>query len=331
MTAPTYELTACPVCGHAPGDTLADRDAMRAEQERLWTFHDARLKVGVPIARLVDRVAFSQRPPLGLARCPVCTLVYRNPRERAIALRAAYADEQVDDETLRALHATQRDAYAAQADRLTETLGRAGRVLEVGSYAGGFLAAAAARGWTATGIDVNDAALAVARDATESLGGAVTAASGDLERFVAPAPFDAVAIWNCFEQLPEPRDAAARAAALLAPGGVLALRVPNGRFYAAMRAGLDGPASGVAERLLAHNNLLAFPYRHGFTTASLRRLLEPLGLEIVRTYGDALVPIADEWTKPWAAWEERLLKGTIRALAGDEAEWAPWIELYARA
>jgi hypothetical protein len=82
--------------------------------------------------------------------------------------------------------------------------------------------------------------------------------------------------------------------------------------------------------LLAHNNLLAFPYRHGFTPASLRRLLDPLGLEVVRVYGDALVPIADEWTRPWAAWEERLLKGALRLLAGDEAEWAPWLEVYAR-
>ena len=42
------------------------------------------------------------------------------------------------------------------------------------------------------------------------------------------------------------------------------------------------------------------------------------------------MPIADEWTRPWAAWEERLLKGALRLLAGDEAEWAPWLEVYAR-
>ncbi|AHG93854.1 hypothetical protein J421_6319 (plasmid) [Gemmatirosa kalamazoonensis] len=332
MTTATYELTACPVCGHAPGDTLADGDALRAEQERLWAFHDARLRPGVPVERLVDRVAFSQRLPLGLARCAQCTLVYRNPRERDIALREAYADEAVEADALRALHDTQRDAYGAQAERLEEVLGRRGRVLEVGSYVGGFLAAAARRGWRATGIDINAAALAVAR---EAVGDDVEVEEADLDGYAArgdtvAGAFDAVAVWNCFEQLPDPRGAAHRTAALLGAGGVLALRVPNGAFYAAIRERLDGPLGPVAERLLAHNNLLAFPYRHGFTPGSLRRLLEPLGFEVVRVYGDALVPIADEWTRPWAAWEERLLKGALRLLAGDEAEWAPWLEVYAR-
>ena len=284
----------------------------------------------MPVERLVDRVAFSQRLPLGLARCPQCTLVYRNPRERDVALREAYADEAVDAETLRALHDTQRQAYAAQAERLTDVVGRPGRVLEVGSYVGGFLAAAADRGWQATGLDINAAAIAVAR---ETAGDGVEVEDTDLESYAArgAAPgFDAVAVWNCFEQLPDPRAAAHAARGLLGAGGVLALRVPNGAFYAAARERLDGPLATVAERLLAHNNLLAFPYRHGFTVASLRRLLAPFGLEIARVYGDALVPIADEWTRPWAAWEERLLKGAIHLLAGDEADWAPWLEVYAR-
>jgi len=325
----TYELTACPVCGHAPGDTLADGDALRAELERLWTFHGARLRPGVPVERLVDRVAFSQRLPLALVRCPQCTLVYRNPRERDVTLRDAYADESVPADTLRALHDTQRDAYAGQAERLGEALGRTGRVLEVGSYVGGFLAAAADRGWRATGLDINTDAIAVAREATAG-DERVDVEDADLESYAARGTFDALAVWNCFEQLPDPRAAAHRAAGLLRPGGVLALRVPNGAFYAAARARLDGPLGPVAERLLAHNNLLAFPYRHGFTLAALRRLLEPLGFDVLRVYGDALVPIADEWTRPWAAWEERLLKGAIRLLAGDEAEWAPWVEVYAR-
>src|SRR3712207_8154521 len=41
-----------------------------------------RLKTGVPVERLTDRVAFSQKPPLRLVRCEGCGTVYRNPRER---------------------------------------------------------------------------------------------------------------------------------------------------------------------------------------------------------------------------------------------------------
>ncbi|MEJ7812664.1 MAG: hypothetical protein WKG32_19785 [Gemmatimonadaceae bacterium] len=81
------------------------------------------------------------------------------------------------------------------------------------------------------------------------------------------------------------------------------------------------------------NNLLSFPYRVGFTAGSLRQLLEATGYEVVRVHGDALVPIADRWTKRWAAMEERAVKRLIRGLnLGGEtgARLSPWLEMYAR-
>ena len=323
MTVP-YELSPCPVCGNETDEQVAGEEEVRSEMEALWEFHTRRLRPETPPEHLADRVAFSQRPPLRVGRCTRCGLLYRNPRERAYALRDLYAGEAPDDAVLAALFETQRDAYAAQAARLTETAGAPGRVLEVGSYVGGFLAAARAAGWRPTGLDVNAAANRFARargfDVVE----------GDLESWAGPDGFDAVAIWNCLDQLPEPRDAVRRAHALLLDGGLLAVRVPNGAFYAAVRPRLDGPAAPLARALLAHNNLLGFPYRHGFTPASLERLLGDAGFAIERTYGDTLVPIADEWTQGWAAWEERAVKGALRLLAGDEAERAPWLEVYAR-
>ncbi|HEX9483273.1 MAG TPA: hypothetical protein VF929_01785, partial [Gemmatimonadaceae bacterium] len=54
----------------------------------------------------------------------------------------------------------------------------------------------------------------------------------------------------------------------------------------------------------------------------------------VRVVGDVLVPVADQWTRRWAALEERVVK----AVGGRLARWsrgdrpiAPWFELYARA
>jgi hypothetical protein len=111
---------------------------------------------------------------------------------------------------------------------------------------------------------------------------------------------------------------------------MLAIRVPNGTFYATVRRRLDGVAGPVARALLAHNNLLGFPYRHGFTVRSLTLLLEDTGFEIVRTFGDTLVPIADEWTRGWAAAEERMVKSAAKALAALDTEGAPWFEVYAR-
>ena len=49
------------------------------------------------------------------------------------------------------------------------------------------------------------------------------------------APFDAVAIWNTFDQLADPRRVVNAARRRLRSGGVFALRVPNGEFYGELR------------------------------------------------------------------------------------------------
>jgi hypothetical protein len=81
--------------------------------------------------------------------------------------------------------------------------------------------------------------------------------------------------------------------------------------------------------LLAQNNLLSFPYRWGFTPKSLARLLRDHGFSIRHFRADVLVPIADEWTQPWAAKEERVMKRSMRAAARVDRRFAPWFELYA--
>jgi hypothetical protein len=105
------------------------------------------------------------------------------------------------------------------------------------------------------------------------------------------------------------------------------VRVPNGAFYARFVRDASGKASApgpLARLLLAHNNLLGFPYRHGFTPSSLTRLVQDCGFEVIRVRGDALVPTADRWTRSWARIEERIVKSpALRWLA-------PWFEIYAR-
>jgi len=325
MLSPAYELARCPVCNGADSRELAGADDVREEIEALWAFHTRRLRDDTPPERLTDRVAFSQAPPLRLVQCARCETVFRNPRERAFDVKETYEDETPTLEALQALHDTQRASFEAQASRLTDVVGKPGRGLEVGSYAGAFLHTAKQFGWRFEGLDVNESA----NEFVRSLGHHVT--SGDLTSFRTRQPFDAVAIWNCFDQLPDPRVAARAARALLEPHGVLAIRVPNGAFYAAVRRRLDGVAGPVARALLAHNNLLGFPYRHGFTVRSLTLLLEDTGFDVVRTHGDALVPIADEWTRGWAAAEERMVKTAMKALAALDTDGAPWFEVYARA
>jgi 2-polyprenyl-3-methyl-5-hydroxy-6-metoxy-1,4-benzoquinol methylase len=324
----SYELARCAVCAEADSRELASSDDVRAEVEALWAFHSARLRPRTPPAQLMDRVAFSQHAPLRLVRCRSCGLVYRNPVERVTELAEAYTDSSPTMERMRALHETQRASYAAQARRLAETFGRRGSGIEVGSYVGAFLAAARERGWQFAGVDVN----ACTNSFTRALGFRVH--DGTLESLDDDARVDVVAIWNCLDQLPDPVTTLRAARERLAPGGMLAVRVPNGACYAALRPLLSTHAAPLAREWLAQNNLLGFPYRYGFTPRSLSLLVEQVGFAVERVVGDVLVPIADEWTRPWAALEERAVKRAGRAAArvafGKGAS-APWFELYARA
>jgi hypothetical protein len=84
----------------------------------------------------------------------------------------------------------------------------------------------------------------------------------------------------------------------------------------------------IAIRLLAHNNLLGFPYRQGFTQASIGTLLEQCGFAIVEVVGDTLARVADPWTTTYGAFEERWVKRVERRV---QRKWnAPWVEIYAK-
>lgn len=326
MPSLAYEPSRCVVCDHTNAEVIAEHDDLQREMEALWEYHQRRLRPETPPRHLTDRVAFSEYAPFRLVRCCECGLVYRNPVERVHELTEIYAREAPAPDVLRSLHETQLPALRSQARALRRILGRGGSGLEVGSYVGAFLAAARDEGLQFEGLDINTNVNAFAR----TMG--FTVHDGELTSFDTDRTFDAVAIWNTFDQLADPRAAVNAAAKLLRPGGILALRVPSGEFYVALRkrfARGNRVERAAARALLAQNNLLTFPYRHGFTRDALKRLLEEQGFRIENVHGDVLVPIADEWTRPWARVEETLIKRSLALLANRDPHWAPWLDIFA--
>jgi SAM-dependent methyltransferase len=306
---------------------IADHRSVRDEIEALWAYHARRLRPDTPATRLLDRVTFSENPPLRVVKCRECGLVYRSPAEPTREIVDAYRRASPTADVLRSLHTAQYRCARSQARRLRRTLGRRCDGLEVGSYAGAFLAAARQDGMRFEGLDVSPAVNAF----TRSLGFAVQ--DGDFATYRARRLFDAVAIWNTFDQLGDPRAAAEAAWRILRPGGILALRVPNGGLYARLRSDLTNPnrlRRALARSTLAQNNLLSFPYRFGFTPGALSRLVRASGFRIVHVEGDVLPRLADEWTRPWARAEELAFKHLLLAGARREPSVAPWFELYAR-
>jgi SAM-dependent methyltransferase len=269
--------------------------------------------------------------------------VLRNPRPRPDAITSAYAHDHYGEERMATLFEAHRALYRPRALRLDAWLapgvGRGGRVraLEVGSYVGGFLAPACALGWDVRGVDPGEEVdrfcrargLPVERTTLDAL-----AASGA----VPPASLDCVAIWNTFDQLPDPAPTLRTARRLLRDGGVLALRVPSGRCFRLLWAlcrRAPAPLARLLHVALAWNNLLAFPYLHGHSPSTLDRLLARHGFARIAVVPDTLVPLADAKNARWARLEERAIKSAQRALArlfpGEELPLSPWFDAYYRA
>lgn len=99
-----------------------------------------------------------------------------------------------------------------------------GRVLDVGCGHGFFLMAAGSAGLEATGIDIDEDAVAYGNNV---LGVRILPHPiDDLGRF-AETGFDLVTFWQVLEHLPEPGKSVKAAADLLRPGGIVAGSMPN--------------------------------------------------------------------------------------------------------
>lgn len=142
------------------------------------------------------------------------------------------------------------------------------RVLDVGCGPGFLLEAFRARDWTGVGLERTDQA---ARHGRESL--ALDIHTGDLwDGRLAEGSFDAAVLWHVLEHVPDPAQWLVRLGALLEPGGLLLVSVPNFRSPEARLAGpgwfhLDVP------RHLVH-----------FTSATLNCQLEEAGFEVVEKW-----------------------------------------------
>jgi SAM-dependent methyltransferase len=140
-----------------------------------------------------------------------------------------------------------------------------GRLLEVGASYGHSLAAARARGWQVAGVELSPGASHYAR---AQLGLAVFTADL-LDAPFAERSFDAAMMWHVLEHTHDPAAQIARLFALLRPGGVLGLRVPN--------------VSSFGARVSGHSWPWMCPPAHlwFFSPATLPRLLVRHGFEVL--------------------------------------------------
>lgn len=211
----------------------------------------------------------------GYVRCATCGFVFQpardSPEDEARLYDADYfATYDSRTGARRAeghydLAADQRRSEAVlRAEHVRRYARPPARLLEVGAASGWFVSAAAEAGYTAQGVEPSAAQARAAGDRGLAVrhGTLADLASG-------PETFDVVCAWHVLEHLPRPRDAVAQMRALLRPGGLLFLEVPNIGSIAATRRGttwahLD-PGAHVAH----------------YDPSTVRRLLEASGFDVV--------------------------------------------------
>jgi SAM-dependent methyltransferase len=191
----------------------------------------------------------------GIAKCARCGAATTRPWPSEAELDRAYADW-YRPETGRfagpgdALLRASRGRLARRLDRVAPP----GRVLDVGAGEGALIEALRRCGREALGLERRSSRPDVIEAEIDEVEG----------------PFAAIVFWHSLEHLRRPRQALERAAAMLAPGGVLAIAVPNADSLQARAFG---------ERWFALDlprHLVHLPAR------TLERTLAALGLEVER-------------------------------------------------
>lgn len=204
---------------------MSSRTPPAAEPSPAWSVADTEPVVccvcGVT-GEVVHRV-----PPFGVVRCPVCRLVFVSPRLTADALQRLYDEPAYFDDGVYGDRSRPSPAMLLQRTwtrgRLAGIVRRSpppGRLLEIGSGYGLFLAAARDAGYAVRGVELSAAGVRVAR---AELG--LNVFAGQLAG-AAAEPADVICFWDTLEHVPDPLAFLREVRSRLAPGGLVALSVP---------------------------------------------------------------------------------------------------------
>jgi SAM-dependent methyltransferase len=304
---------ACPVCG---GQTFrALREAIEIERESLRRYRFAASRLGHAPVGLegMDLTQFMHGSPAKVMACKGCGTLHR-----ADEPTATYESDRYDSALLRHLYPRYLQAFERKRKHYQPLLRPHAEVLEVGSHTGAFLQSAETWGWKPTGLDIGTETSKFAQRQ-----GAAVKRLPLAEYTPRLQLFDAVFIWNCFEQLDDPRRCLSEAQRLLNRHGLVVLRVPNGDFYS-QHVATDQrwfPSLG-------YNNLLGFPYLIGYSLGSLERLLRSSDFEPIATFATNLLtpPYPEMSARVREEWRSLEIEAEHTAPTA-----SPWIEVVARA
>jgi SAM-dependent methyltransferase len=156
-----------------------------------------------------------------LVRCKFCAFQYVTPRVPEDLVLTGY--KHGDDPTYVSQLAAREATFARSLDRIERAAPGKGRLLDIGTAAGAFVAAARDRGWDAEGCEPNEWLADWGSRHYD-----IPIRKGDLlHQQYADASFDVITLWDVIEHIPNPVAVLERCRALLKPGGVLVVNYPD--------------------------------------------------------------------------------------------------------
>jgi 2-polyprenyl-3-methyl-5-hydroxy-6-metoxy-1,4-benzoquinol methylase len=332
--ASNWQMPICPVCSGTEFSTLVPSSKIDEECRARERFVKERLARPASQDELKDLTDFFHQSAANILTCTKCKLLVRDECEPPPA--ETYSEDEYDPDVMQHLYPRYLEAFRRKEKPYRALVPRGGRVLEIGSHYGAFLQTAQEWEWRAEGVDIGKDTRRFAR----SKGFTVHSKEvGECE--FGNHSFDAIFIWNCFEQLEDPKPTLAECRRLIKPGGLLTLRTPNGLFYTLCETllaqpGLQSQAAEFLSEAMGYNNLLGFPYLYGYSAANLEELVKRFGFRPEGMLNSELITLPLPQNPDWVEKEEHAINSEVRMLAEsvladrDGTLTGPWIEVWFR-
>lgn len=224
-------------------------------------------------------------------RCAACNFIYVLPRPSEAEMKSLYSSDYFrGDDMLDATLDFRGPVFAQCLGALSKLAPGRGRLLDVGCWTGEFVAAAHGAGWSASGLEIS----------TRAAGFAVANKQLDVRCCnLAGAPwpdetFDAITMLDVLEHVCEPLSELRKSHALLKPGGMLVVRVPNTIFHLAK--------TRICRRLKVRDVGLQTDYHlNHFTPKTLTAALTRVGFRVLSIEAGRPERIAfARWATPFA-------------------------------
>ncbi|MDH3942497.1 MAG: class I SAM-dependent methyltransferase [Anaerolineae bacterium] len=156
-----------------------------------------------------------------LVQCNHCGLQYLNPRLRSDVVIQGYSEG--SDEMFVSQVTGRERTFAKSLDLIEKHRPGRGRILDVGTAAGSFIAVAQKRGWQVSGCEPNRW---MAEWGSQHYGLEIQPGT-IFDMNLEPASFDVVTLWDVLEHTPDPRTVLAECQRVLKPGGLLVVNYPD--------------------------------------------------------------------------------------------------------